>query len=121
NGVMGLDMADWQQWGQALNHGDWRHFYARTQSDYLPGYLYVLWVLTKFQIALGDLPAVLHWAAPSTDLLYRLPSIASDVVTVGVIYSVGRQWTSSVVAFLGALTYAVNPGVIFNSSLWGQV
>jgi Gpi18-like mannosyltransferase len=121
NGVMGLDMADWLQWGQTLTQGDWRHFYARTGSDYLPGYLYVLWALTKMQVAFGNLPSFLHWCVPSVDLLYKLPAIASDTATVAVIYQAGRRWATSRVAFLAALTYAVNPGVIFNSSVWGQV
>jgi Gpi18-like mannosyltransferase len=104
-----------------LNHGDWRHFYARTQSDYLPGYLYVLWALTKMQAAFGSVPSFLQWGVPSTDLLYKLPAIASDTATVVVIYQVGRRWATPRAAFIAALTYALNPGVIFNSSIWGQV
>ena len=121
NAVMGLDLVDWQQWSQDLLTGDWRHFYAASGSDYLPGYLYVLWALGHVQQAFNHAPDAIQGWLPSTTVLFKLPAMIADLVTVAVIYWAGRRWVPSAAAYLAALSYAVNPGVIYNSTVWGQV
>ncbi|HXT35213.1 MAG TPA: hypothetical protein VN837_06515, partial [Chloroflexota bacterium] len=92
NAVMGLDLVDWQQWSQDLLTGDWRHFYAASGSDYLPGYLYVLWALGHVQQAFNHAPDAIQGWLPSTTVLFKLPAMIADLVTVAVIYGAGRRW-----------------------------
>ena len=121
NVAMWLDLVDWQQWSHDLLTGDWRHFYAVSGSDYLPGYLYVLWALGHIQQACMQAPALIQGWLPSTELLFKLPSMIADLATVLVIFVAGRRWAPPPAAYLAALSYAVNPGVIYNSTVWGQV
>ncbi|HXT34279.1 MAG TPA: glycosyltransferase 87 family protein [Chloroflexota bacterium] len=114
-------MGFWYSWSAALDRGDWRRFYALTGCDYLPGYLYVLWFLGKIQLGIAHAPGLVRAVAPSQDLLYKLPAMAADAATVGLIYLMGRRWRREGAGLLAATGYAVNPGVIFNSSRWGQV
>jgi Gpi18-like mannosyltransferase len=115
------DMNFWYSWSSALNSLDWRRFYADTGANYLPGYLYILWALGKYQLMVAHLPALTHGWLPSGDLLFKLPAITADIGTVVVIYVAGRRWGHPRAAYLAAFSYAVNPGVVFDSSRWGQV
>jgi Gpi18-like mannosyltransferase len=115
------DMNLWYSWSRALDTWDWRRFYADSGTDYLPGYLYVLWALGKFQLASDQLPALVRAWVPTGDLLYKLPAITADTATVAVIYLVGHRWGHPRTAYLASFSYAVNPGIIFDSSRRGQV
>jgi len=85
------DMGFWYSWSAALDRGDWRRFYALTGCDYLPGYLYVLWLLGQIQLGIANAPGLVRAVAPSQDLLYKLPAMAADAATVGLIYLMGRR------------------------------
>lgn len=90
--------------------GGFKNFY-NSWSDYLPGYLYILWLLGKINL-LGIFPQV---------LIYKLPGIVADITTGFLIYKIlqnskGKKW-----GLVGALIYIFNPAVFANSALWGQV
>jgi Gpi18-like mannosyltransferase len=117
-------------WSQALVHGSLHTFYpANPIVDYLPGYMWVLWGLGKIAPMVQHLPSCLAgWLLtygsgghPSRGILYKLPAIVADVVTVQVIYRVGKRWGDRRLAFVAALLYALSPGVLGNSARWGQV
>ncbi|KKR87976.1 MAG: hypothetical protein UU32_C0002G0001, partial [Candidatus Woesebacteria bacterium GW2011_GWB1_41_10] len=80
-------------------------FFGTLRSDYLPGYLYVLWFLGKVR---GFIPDT---------LLYKLPAILADLATGFLIYKIlkGKK------GLIGAAIYLLNPAIFANSSLWGQV
>ncbi|HEY8283583.1 MAG TPA: glycosyltransferase 87 family protein [Chloroflexota bacterium] len=118
---MSGDMVLWYNWSQALGAWDWRRFYAASGCDYTPGYLYILWVLGKIQFGAPHAPVFLRAVLPTGALLYKLPAMAADVATVVLLYVVGKRWGYAGAGYLAALSYAFNPGIIFNSSRWGQV
>jgi len=77
-------------------------------SDYLPGYLYVLWFLGKLGIS--------FWS----DLFYKLPAIISDILTGYLIYKIVYPRSKKLAPWAVAL-YVFNPAIIANSTFWGQV
>lgn len=109
-GTLELDFNTFRGWSAILAGQGFEKFYEGW-SDYLPGYLYVLWVL-------GKLSDVLAWL-PQT-LLYKFPAILADVVTGALIFSVVSRYKRSLALFSAGL-YLFNPAVIFNSTLWGQI
>jgi len=119
------DVRTFQIWAMYLyNHG-FQHFYnSYTFTDYPPVYMYVLWLFGMIQNRMG-------W-----ELLYRdfnflvfSPAMISDLATVVALYFVCHNFfdNGKVSApafgkpFWIALAYSLNPAIILNSSVWGQV
>ena len=113
-GTLRLDQGTFIAWSSILVKDGLKTFY-NGWSDYLPGYLYVLWFLGKLNI--GVIPQA---------VLYKLPAIISDLATGLLIYKIilkdpsarrrNEKW-----GLIGASIYLFNPAVWANSSLWGQV
>ena len=111
------DIFLFQFWASQMFHGGPANFYyADFFSDYPPLYMYVLWVIGAIRHNLG-----FEYLSPQFNLLVFTPAIISDVITVLLIYSLSKQYFSRRHAFLISFAYSVNPGVILNSSIWGQV
>lgn len=124
-GTFGSDVDDWILWSRALNHGSLATFYARTHSDYLPGYL---WILRLLGAGANTVPALIAHLpdigdGPTTALVtyYKLPTILADVATIVVLYVAGCRWSDVRPALLVATVYALNPAIIMDSARWGQV
>ncbi|MBI4059041.1 glycosyltransferase family 39 protein [Candidatus Microgenomates bacterium] len=109
-GTLPLDMSTFIAWSQSLVQGGFNHFYEGW-SDYLPGYLYVLWLLGKIHASFPTLPEL---------TLYKLPAILADVTSGFLIFQIVSQFKKKL-AWLAAIFYLFNPAVIANSTLWGQV
>jgi predicted membrane-bound dolichyl-phosphate-mannose-protein mannosyltransferase len=110
-GTLTLDQNTFIAWSTSLYQGGFGRFY-QGWSDYLPGYLYILWVLSFLSHILPSFPTV---------ILYKLPAIFSDIGTGYLIYLFvsklkNRPWA----LFLSGL-YLFNPAILSNSTLWGQV
>ncbi|PIZ48642.1 hypothetical protein COY29_03310, partial [Candidatus Woesebacteria bacterium CG_4_10_14_0_2_um_filter_39_14] len=78
-------------------------------SDYLPGYLYVLWFLGKIR---GIIPDV---------LLYKLPAILADLATGFLIYKIVGKLKNSKWGLIASSLYIFNPAILTNSTFWGQI
>lgn len=50
----------------------------------------------------------------------KLPAILADLATTAVLYLFLARRTSLVTALAGALAYALNPAIIYDSLIWGQ-
>lgn len=115
-GTLQLDHGTFVSWANSLAEFGFKNFYAGW-SDYLPGYLYILWVLGKINLVFPTLQA----------LTFKIPAILADLFTGLIIYQVVKnkkslsakakqKWGLGLFAF-----YVFNPAVIANSTLWGQV
>ena len=106
------DFGTWQAWGSALSNVGFSHFYAKTWCDYMPGYLYILWILNE-----------LHSAMPwlSVYILFKLPANLSDLGISILIFSVLRSIAGNRIAMISSITYLFNPASLSNSTFWGQV
>jgi dolichyl-phosphate-mannose-protein mannosyltransferase len=109
-GTLNLDQGTFVAWSNILASGGFKNFY-NTWSDYLPGYMYVLWLLGKIN-SFNLIPQ---------ELLYKLPAIISDILTGGVIYLILRKYVKEKIALISASLYIFNPAILANSTLWGQV
>ena len=109
-GTVHLDMGTFIAWGNNLFNNGALNFYDGW-SDYLPGYLYVLWLFAKIN----------SFSVISADVLFKIPAIIADLATGVIIYKIlskskGERW-----GLIGSAIYIFNPAIIANSTLWGQV
>ncbi len=106
-----VDINTFVTWGRSLAEIGLGGFYnAHPNCDYLPGYLYILWVCGK--IASGLPPTF-------TLLIFKLPNLIADVGIAWLIWRQAGPTHSQSRLFWPAL-YLFNPVVIFNSAYWGQ-
>ena len=108
-GTLELDQHSFIGWSNRLVEVGFSRFYD-AWSDYLPGYLYILW-------ALGWVKKLVLF--PSV-LLYKLPAIFSDVLTGFVIYKIVEKFKSRKWGIIASGLYLFNPAILANSTLWGQ-
>ncbi|MEO5359597.1 MAG: phospholipid carrier-dependent glycosyltransferase [Nitrospirota bacterium] len=85
-------------------------------ADYPPGYVYVFYLIGKIKDALS-LPDM----SKSFLYLIKLPSMITDIVAAHLVFLMARRYFPIAVAVWLALAYALNPAVIVNSAVWGQV
>src|SRR3989344_517034 len=109
-GTLELDQNTFIAWGNMLVEGGFKNFYT-SWSDYLPGYLYILWFLAKIG---GFLPI-------PAEVLFKLPAVISDLAVGYLIYLIVTKIKNSKLGLIAAAVFLFNPAVISNSTLWGQV
>lgn len=109
-GTLQLDHGTFVAWGASLATSELKNFYSGW-SDYLPGYLYVLWGLGKLNLLFPAFQTI----------LFKLPAILADVATGYLIYTIITKIKNKNWGLIGALLYLFNPAIFSNSSLWGQV
>lgn len=108
-GTLSLDQGTFVAWSNMLVKDGLRNFY-NSWSDYLPGYLYILWILGRIHLSI--LPQV---------FLYKLPANLADIFTGILIYKILKKSKNEKWGLIGAAIYLFNPAIFANSSLWGQV
>lgn len=108
-GTLSLDQNTFIAWGSILVEKGFARFYEGW-SDYLPGYLYILWLLGKIQ-SLNIIPTV---------ILYKLPAIISDIFIGLIIYLVVKRIKNEKWALASSALFLFNPAVLGNSTFWGQ-
>jgi dolichyl-phosphate-mannose-protein mannosyltransferase len=109
-GTLRLDQNTFIAWSNILAERGFSHFY-NGWSDYLPGYLYILWFLVKIKSFL-PIPEV---------LVYKLPAILVDLAVGFFIFKIVSKLKNSKWGLVSASLYIFNPAILANSTLWGQV
>lgn len=109
-GTLDQDLNTFVAWSDRLVEGGLKNFYTQW-SDYLPGYLYILWFLAKVKAVLPI----------GTVVLYKLPAIIADVATGYLVYLILKKHFGKVKGYLFSAFYLFNPAVFANSANWGQV
>jgi dolichyl-phosphate-mannose-protein mannosyltransferase len=107
-GTLRLDQGTFIGWSNSLIESGFLNFY-KGWSDYLPGYLYILWLLGKIR---GIIPDV---------LLYKLPAIFADLLTGFLIYKIVNKLKNEKWGIISSALYIFNPAILANSTLWGQI
>src|SRR3989338_1825125 len=110
-----IDLADWIGWSNRLVEVPFAKFYD-AWSDYLPGYLYVLWFL-------GHLKNFLYSSGLQIPLevIYKFPAIIADIILILVSYKISKKFFDQKRTLLVTAILAFNPAIFANSALWGQV
>lgn len=110
-----FDMGYWVNWSQRLQEASFLNFYTSDQrTDYMPGYLYVLYLL-------GNVKSLFHLDNTTYLYLLKLPGILADLVLSSVVYLVLLKFKNLKSARLGLVMICLNPALIFNSAVWGQI
>ena len=124
-----IDIGDFVAWGQRLASLGPAGFYEEGYfSDYPPGYLYVLWLLGTVGAALA--PAI---GQDATGGLVKIPGILADIGVAWLLFVICRRWGGELVdrtrfavapetlGIVAATIFLFNPGVVFDSAVWGQI
>ena len=107
------DVELYAYWGEVLvASGFSRFYYEISFCDYPPGYLYMLWAVTQLRFLF---PGVNHV------IFLKLPAIIFDLAAVYFVYRVADARLSRRHSLLIAALVALNPMMIFNSTIWGQM
>ena len=110
------DMACFKAWSNMLYEDGFYNFYrARVFTDYPPLYMYVLYFLGMVRSVFG-----IEDSSVIT-ILIKSPAIIADVLSCLFVYKLARAKMKGRNAFIVTLFYVLNPFIIYNSSLWGQV
>ncbi|MDP2671948.1 MAG: hypothetical protein Q8O68_00370 [Candidatus Daviesbacteria bacterium] len=109
-----IDVDTWFGWAIRLNQVGFVNFYSdQIWTNYTPGYLYILY-------ALGWIKNLLSLDNQSFYLILKLPAILAEVFLGFIIYKlIAKKSLFWAKIALGLLI--LNPAVIFNSSVWGQI
>lgn len=109
-----IDVDAWFAWALRLNEVGFVNFYSsQVFTVFAPGYLYILSLL-------GFIKNLLSIDDQLFFRLVRLPSIISEVVLAILSYREVKRYSNIKTAYLVSLAIILNPGFIFNSSIWGQ-
>ncbi len=111
------DIGCFNAWSRMLYSDGFSKFYTSPAfTDYPPGYMYVLY-------AIGAIRALFESFSISYNyvLLLKLPAIMANIITGVFIYAVARKKTTETKSIALSLFYILNPLVLFNASVWGQV
>ncbi len=107
------DIGTFKGWANALAERGPAAFYGGGFADYLPGYLYVLWVI-------GELHARLRFSDQALLFAIKLPAAVADLLGAALLYRLASRWTSPRTALLVAGLYLFHPALVFTGAYWGQ-
>lgn len=113
-----IDMNDWQAWAARLIEvGPFNFYSANFFADYFPFFYLSLFILTKVFVLIFGEAAIF---SINFEIYIKVISNIFDILTAVIIFKIinihSKKW-----AFLGSILYLLNPSVIFNSSVWGQI
>lgn len=109
-------MNDWKSWALKLQDSGPSNFYSQNYfSDYFPGYLYILWTS-------GSIFNFLSIPINSFQFEVFLKTVTTlfDIGSAFYIYKVVSNYNKKFAIFAPVL-YLLNPAIIFNTSVWGQI
>lgn len=109
-----IDVEAWFAWALRLNEVGFANFYSsEVFTVFAPGYLYILSLL-------GFIKNLLNIDNQLFFQIVKLPSIISEIILAILVYKEVKRYSNINLAYLISLAIILNPGFIFNSSIWGQ-
>ena len=117
NIVESSDAKSFVIWANFLSQNSVGKLYETLPGNYLPyppTYYYILkplgFILTFFENS--------NWLS---QLIVKLPVFASEVISTLLIYTMTKKWISEKGAIISAAFFFLNPAIIYNTSVWGQI
>lgn len=109
------DMSCFKAWAENLYAHGLSNFYTLDIfKDYPPGYMYVLYIL-------GAIKNCLSLNSFEFTCLIKLPAVITDIICAILIYKLAYKKLNHNLAFVLSLSYVLNPAIVFDSAVWGQV
>ena len=113
----GSDILCFASWADRIFKVGPQGFYSPDVfADYPPGYMYLLWPIGGIRQLLR-----LEYCSMPHLLLLKLPAIACDMACAMLLYREACRRSSKPQGFFLCMAYLLNPAIILNSSVWGQV
>ena len=113
----GTDMSCFKSWSDMVfNEGISKFYYLDAFTDYPPGYMLVLWVVAAIRHLFG-----IETGSTTGIFLIKLFPILCDLGTGCLIYIIAKKRFSEAVSLVIMAIYVLNPVIVLNSSVWGQV
>jgi len=109
-----VDIGTFKAWSIAVVNVGISNFYSEVWCDYPPFYIYILGII-------GFVSKFLSLSDPYFTILIKLPANVADILIAYALYEGLRREVDFRVSLLGMTFYALNPGLIFNGAIWGQV
>lgn len=106
------DFGVWRWWAGGISKVGFSDFYNRYWCDYMPGYLYILWLLDHIRSVFPNIP---------DEIIFKFPANLSDLGISILIFFLLRRITDIKSARIASLAYLFNPASLSNSTFWGQV
>lgn len=109
------DMGCFSGWSDSIYKNGLAAFYASDGfHDYPPGYVYVMYILGAVKNTFG-------LDGKGLQLWLKLPSIIADLVMGYLVYKLAIRKFSDMVSSVFAAILVLNPAVIMDTAIWGQV
>lgn len=111
------DVGCFARWSEYLARFGLRRIYSgEIFVDYPPGYMYPLWIIGKIRNLL-QIPLYSEVYL----VLLKMPSVVADFWLSIFLYWLGKERLGNRGGFFLSLSFFLNPAIILNSTLWGQV
>ncbi|MFN3301968.1 MAG: hypothetical protein ACK413_03020 [Patescibacteria group bacterium] len=107
------DIDLFRAWSKDLAENGFFGFYERWNSDYSPGYLFLLFFC-------GKIAKIFSLSVKWHNFLIKFWTILFEAIGGYLIYLIGKKHKKEKLGFYLAIFYLLNLAVIFNSSIWGQ-
>lgn len=109
------DMQCFIGWSEnAFNNGISAFYTSEGFHDYPPGYVYIMYIL-------GGIKNLLNMNADTFAVFVKTPAMLADIIAGLFVYKFAHRKFSSALSASFAFLIMLNPSVILNSSIWGQV
>lgn len=110
------DVGSFYYWAVRLSEVPLHEFYSdEVFSDYTPGYLYILWIL-------GTIKEIFGIGQDSFLYIIKIPSMLAEIAIGLLVYAIAKKENlKERLSLILSASVFFNPGLIFNSAIWGQV
>lgn len=107
-----IDMDAWYAWSVRLAELGPVNFYSdQIWTNYTPGFLYILWILGIIK-SLVNIPDAIYL------VLLKMPGIVTELA---IAFIAAKYFLKEGRRKFFLLFFLLNPALIFNSTLWGQI
>ncbi len=105
-----------KNWGNFLINSSPTEIYNQTECNLPPFWVYVLWFSSKIHFFItGALLSV-------NSVALKLPAVLADIfIGLIIFWFLIKRGVKGKISFLASLFFILNPFVLYNSSVWGQL
>jgi dolichyl-phosphate-mannose-protein mannosyltransferase len=113
------DLSYHEGWMRVLDQVGPGGFYANVRDALPPGFLWLLWPLSKLAGILPGLTGMRYDEAIAA--LVKVPAIVADLLVAALLYRVVGRWSGRRAGLTAAALFLFIPVTWYESALWGQI
>lgn len=112
-----IDINTWQGWaGRLLEVGPFSFYSPNLFADYFPFFYIFLWIISEFFSFFFGTSSIY---SGGFELYFKFINNLFDLGTAFIIFLIVRKYNKKI-SFFAPIFYLLNPGTLFNVSVWGQ-